>query len=160
MQKGNHANKHHASLPPQVQNENPFKYINQYSCTAPKPSRELLPRKSSRLALLTPMFRRHIKLINILQRQAQEIVLVLPSHLRLSELRALVKSRRGIRDLGNEIRGGCFRDAVHQHADERGFQDYGECKGEAEEYALAVFEPAALLLGGEGDAAEVWFELC
>lgn len=105
------------------------------------------------------MIARQIELINVLQWQVQEVMLVLPPDLRLSKFRALVRSRRRVCDLGNEIRGRCFCDTVHEHADEGGFNNDGEGKGKTKQHALAVLEPAALLLGCEWDAAEVGFKL-
>jgi len=87
-------------------------------------------------------------------------MLVLPPHLRLSELRALIGSWRRVCDLGDEISGRCFCDTVHENADEGSFDDDGEGKSKAEQHALTVLEPAALLLRSEGDAAEIGFKLC
>lgn len=87
-------------------------------------------------------------------------MLVLPPHLGLCKLRALVRSRRRVCDLGNEIGGRRFCDTVHKHANEGGFYNDGKGKSETEQHSLTILEPAALLLRGEGDAAEVGFKLC
>ena len=105
------------------------------------------------------MIARQIELINVLQWQMQEVMLVLPPHLRLSKFWALVRSWRWVCDLRNEIRGRCLCDTVHEHADEGGLNDDGEGKGKTEEYTLTILEPAALLFRIKGNTAEVGFKL-
>lgn len=86
-------------------------------------------------------------------------MLVLPSNLRLSKLRAFSRGWWRVGDLRNEICGRCFSDTVHQNTDKGSFENNSESKSESEEHTLTVQEPPALLFWGERNTAEVWLEL-
>jgi hypothetical protein len=111
----------------------------------------------SRACLVVPHSR--IDLINSIERQAQELVLIIPPDILLLELLQLLRWWRRFRDLGDEIGGRCFGNAVDEHAQKRDFQKEEESDCEAVEYAGAVVEPEFLLLGGVADAGEVGVEL-
>ena len=86
-------------------------------------------------------------------------MLVFPRHLALCEAFAFRRGRRWVGDLGDQIRGGCLGNSVHENADERKLQHNGEAKGKPEQNTLPVAEPATLLLRSKLDATEVWFKL-
>ena len=123
-------------------------------------SGELLPWKFRCLiSIFGPIIRWNIELVNVLQRQVQKVMLVLPSNLGLSKLRAFSRGWWRVGDLGNEICGRCFSDTVHQHTNKGRFENNSESKSESEQDTLTVQEPPALLVWGERDTAEVWLEL-
>lgn len=86
-------------------------------------------------------------------------MLVLPLDIPLLELFGIGRWGWGLGDLGNEVGGRGFGDAVDQDTHEGDFDDEEECKCKAVEHALAIVEPCSLLFGGVADAREVWFEL-
>lgn len=102
---------------------------------------------------------RNIQLVNVLQRQFQEVMFVFPGDLGFGELFPLDRGRRGVCDLGDQVSSGSLRDTVHEHANERNFQNDGKCKGKSKQDTLSVQEPSTLLFRGERDPAEVRFEL-
>ena len=86
-------------------------------------------------------------------------MLVLPGHLRLSKSLLLGRARRGVRDLGDEIRRGCLCHTIKENPNEGGLQHNGESKGETKQDALTVGKPTCPLLTSKGDAAKVRIEL-
>lgn len=86
-------------------------------------------------------------------------MLVLPGHLGLCEALLLGRGRRGIRDLGDEVRCGGLRNAVQEDSDEGSLQHNCKGKGKTEQDTLTVGKPAVSLFGGEGNAAKVGVEL-
>ena len=104
-------------------------------------------------------YRIRIVRIQIDQRQPQKLLLVLPRHLACRETLRICGRRRRVRDLGDEVRGGRFSDAVDQHAQQGDLQEDVEAHSEAEEHALPIVEPVFLLFPGEAHAREVGFEL-
>lgn len=102
---------------------------------------------------------RNIQLVNVLQRQLQEIVLVFPGDLGFSKLAPLSRRWRRVCDLGDQVGRRSLCDTVHEYTNEGHLQNNGKCKGKAEQNTLSVQEPSTLLLGGEWDPAEVWFKL-
>lgn len=100
-----------------------------------------------------------VELVDIVKRQAQEVMLVLPGHLALREALALRRRGRRISDLGKQIRRGCLSDTIHEHANERRPQHNCESKGKPEQHSFSVTKPPALLLGRKFDPTEVRFQL-
>ena len=78
--------------------------------------RKLLPLHSPRPHwLLLPCLR--IIRIQVRQRQTQKLMLVRPPDLALGELLRIRGTRRRVRDLGDQVRGRRFGDAVDQDAE-------------------------------------------
>jgi hypothetical protein len=128
--------------------------------TAPPKLRKLSPPNIPRLnrpRLLTPHPR--INLIHSIERQVQELMLIIPPDVLLLKLLQFLGRRRRLRDLRNKVSRRRFGDSVDQDAQERDFQEEEESDGEAVEHAAAVVEPEFLLLGGVADAGEVGVEL-
>jgi hypothetical protein len=86
-------------------------------------------------------------------------MLIVPPNILLLKLLQLLRWRRWLRDLSNEVRGRSFGDSVDQDSQERDFEEEEESDGEAVEHAAAVVEPQFLLLGRVADAGEVGVEL-
>ena len=86
-------------------------------------------------------------------------MLVFPGDLGLRKHLALSRRRGRIGNLGDEIRGRCFRNTIHQYTDKGCLQDDSEAKGKTKKNTLAVKEPSSLLLRRKLDATEVRFEL-
>lgn len=86
-------------------------------------------------------------------------MLVLPDYLGFRKPSALHWRRGRIGDLSDKIRRGGFGNAIHENTDERSFQSDCKCEGKAEKHALAVAEPALLLLRSKLDSTEVGIQL-
>lgn len=123
-------------------------------------SSKLLP-SHSRIQWITTLPLPHLRIdhIDCVQRQAQELVLVVPPHILLLELFGLLRRRWWLGDLGNEVGGRSFSDAVDQHTQQRHLQEQEEGEGEAIEHTRAVVEPELLLLRGVSHAGKVRVEL-
>lgn len=98
-------------------------------------------------------------LIQAVQGKPQELMLVLPGHLSLSESLALRRRWRWIRDLGDEICRRRLGNPVHEHADVGDFQDDREAECKTKEDPFTVEEPPPFLFLVEPDTAEVRLEL-
>lgn len=72
-----------------------------------------------------------VDLINCVKRQTQKLVLVIPSHILLLELLHLLRRRRWVGNLGDEVRSRCFSNAVDEDTQKRNLQENEECDGEA-----------------------------
>jgi hypothetical protein len=133
---------------------NALQYTNYHPlCKLPPPH---IPRLN-RPRLLTPHPR--INLIHSIERQVQELMLIIPPDVLLLKLLQFLGRRRRLRDLRNKVSRRRFGDSVDQDAQERDFQEEEESDGEAVEHAAAVVEPEFLLLGGVADAGEVGVQL-
>jgi hypothetical protein len=128
-----------------------------FSDATQRPSSELLSRRARAVAIR--LFRVNIELIKVIERQAQEIMLVLPGNLAFCEVRAFGKRWRRIGYLSDKICRGRLSNTIHEHTKIRSTQKNRESKSEAEQNTLAIPEPPTLLFRGELDAPEVWFEL-
>jgi hypothetical protein len=107
------------------------------------------------LALADP----RVDLIHGVERQAQELMLVVPSHILLFEVFGFLRRWRRIGDLGDKICSRCFRDAVDEDTKERHFKEEEERNCEAIKHTGAVVEPELLLLRSVADTSEVRVEL-
>lgn len=101
----------------------------------------------------------YIELVNVVKWQTQEVMLILPSYLTLSEAFTLNGGWWWISNLGNKVCRRCLRNAVHNHTDEGSLQNNGKGKRKAEQNAFTVAEPATLLFRSKLDSTEVWFKL-
>ena len=110
-------------------------------------------------ALEYPRRRSSIKFIEVVERQAQKLMFVLPGNLRLRKSLTFSWRWGWISDLGDQIRSRCFCNAIHKNTNERCFQDHSEAKGKTKQDTFAVEEPPTLLLWGILDATEIRFEL-
>lgn len=86
-------------------------------------------------------------------------MLILPHDILLHERFRVLRRRRRLRDLGDEVGGRSLGDAVDQDADERDLEECEEGDREAVEDAFAVVEPGPLLRAAVMQAGEVGFEL-
>ena len=122
-------------------------------------SRELLAR---RIKALDRLFLHRIRVVGvqIVQRELQKLLLILPRHLALRKILAVCWWRRWVRNLGDQVRGGRFRNAVDQDSQERYLEKDVEADTEAKEHPLTVVEPVFLLLFSELYPREVGFQLC
>jgi hypothetical protein len=107
------------------------------------------------LALADP----RVDLIHGVERQAQELMLVVPSHILLFEVFGFLRRWRRVGNLGDKVRGRCFGDTVDEDTKERHFEEEEERNCEAVKHAGAVVEPELLLLRSVADTSEVRVEL-
>ena len=95
-----------------------------------------------------------------MQRELQELLLILPRHLALRKVLGVCWWRRWIRNLSDQICGGRFSNAIDQDSQERYLEKDVEADTEAKEHPFPVVEPVFLLLLGELYPREVGFQLC
>lgn len=84
---------------------------------------------------------------------------VLPPHILRLELLCFGWRRRRLSNLGNEVGGRGFGDAIDEDAEKWDFEEDEEGNSEAVEDTLAVTEPEPFLFGAVADAREVGLEL-
>jgi hypothetical protein len=107
------------------------------------------------LALADP----RVDLIHSVERQAQELVLIVPSHILLFEVLGFLRRWRWVGDLGDKVCSRCFRDSVYEDTKERHLEEEEEGDCEAVEHTRAVVEPELLLLRSVADTSEIRVEL-
>lgn len=100
-----------------------------------------------------------IDLIHSVERQAQKLMLVVPSHILLFEVFGFLRRRRRVGDLGDKVCSRCFRDTVDEDTKKRHFEEEEERNCEAVKHAGAIMEPELLLLRRVADTSEVRVEL-
>lgn len=79
--------------------------------------------------------------VHVLQRQIQELVLVLPTKRLLLELFSFGRWQRRFSDLGNKIRGRGFCEAVDKDTNEWNLDEDVEADTEAEQDPGTILEP-------------------
>ena len=121
-------------------------------------SRKLFP-GTSRLVFSFLLIVDDIEAVNIIKRQTQEVMLILPSHLTLGKAFTLRGCWRWVGNLCNKISSRRLSYAIHEHTNKWSFENDGEAKRKAEKYALAISEPSLFLFRGELDSAEVRLQL-
>ena len=95
-----------------------------------------------------------------MQRELQKFLLIFPRHLALRKVLAVCWRRRWVRNLGDQVRGGRFSNAVDQDSQEGYLEKDVEADTKAKEHPLTVVKPVFLLLFGELYPREVGFQLC
>ena len=100
-----------------------------------------------------------VDLIHSVERQTQELMLVVPSHILLFEVLGFLRRWRWVGDLGDKVCSRRFRDSVDEDAKERHFEEEEEGNCEAVKHTGAVVEPELLLLRSVADTSEVRVEL-
>lgn len=109
--------------------------------------------------LSTRLLRLDVEFVEVVKRQAQEVMLVSPGHLAFGEALTFSRRWRRVSDLGDKVCRRCLCDTVHQNTDVRNAQGNCEGEGKAKEYTFAIPEPSALLLGRKSNTREIWLEL-
>jgi hypothetical protein len=100
-----------------------------------------------------------IDLVEVVERQVQKLVFILPGDLGLRKSLAFGRGRGRIGYLGDQVRSRRLCNAIHENPDERRLQDDGEAKGKTKQDAFAIEEPPTLLLWSILDATEIRLEL-
>jgi hypothetical protein len=100
-----------------------------------------------------------IDLIHSVERQAQKLMLVVPSHILLFKVLGFLRRWRRVGNLGDKVCSRCFGDTVDEDTKKRHFEEEEERNCEAVKHAGAVVEPELLLLRAVADTSEVWVEL-
>lgn len=99
-----------------------------------------------------------MNLVQIRQREIQELLLVLPLLLTCSKASTLRWRRRRVRHLCDQVRSRSLRDAIDQDTQEWHAKKNVETNTESKEEAFPAAEPLALFLFGKAYTGEVWFE--
>lgn len=96
--------------------------------------------------------------VNVGQRKVQELMFVRPILLSLSKLLHLLRRGRWVSDLGDQVCGGCFGNAIDEDAHKRDSDQDVESQTETKQNSLAAAEPVSLLILCKVNTSEVWLK--